>query len=445
MPTLSPAKFWFRFTSFFLDLFLLVFLSYLIMITITTFHLLTVEPFSCHFWILSSIVLASLALISSILQGLTGYDLAKMLLGLKLLDANEDRPIGILRSLFRNVLSILSIALFTLGYLAIAFNIESKSLHDLISSSRVVKLEVNGFQNFIRYIFFFISLLFGLVLSISFIAILSLTPYIIGRSFYNMNKYSSQESAIFNTDLNSSITIPIANNKKIFALTEFKKIDYVEFSLNKLSQYSYISELTLRRLGGTYIDNDLIISPENKILRAVIIPKLILKDNNSQDLILRDQRFIIHKTLNELGNDVLALWDNEYDQQNNKLIIHLYDGDKKILADPELNQEVKDYLLHILRTIRADWDEYLKSTSVEALTEFSEAKLLPVNDISFEFDASTGYIKHLILNKPSDSPVFNNLCEDFFKQLERFRLVPEELKSHEPIILNMNLQYKEKV
>jgi hypothetical protein len=161
--------------------------------------------------------------------------------------------------------------------------------------------------------------------------------------------------------------------------------------------------------------------------------------------VIHNQRFIVNKTHNELGNDVLALWDNKYDQQNGKLILSLYDGDKKILENPELSQEVKDYLIHILRTIRTDWDEYLKSTSVEALTEFSEAAILPINDISFEFDASTGYIKHLILNKPSESVVFNNLCEDFFKKLERFRLVPDELKTSPPVVLNLTLQYKEMV
>jgi uncharacterized RDD family membrane protein YckC len=445
MPTLSPAKFWFRFASFFLDLFLFIFLTGLIVLGIINFDLLSIDLFSCNFWMLSGIVFGILILISSIIQGLTGYDLAKAFLGLKLLDANEDRPIGVIRSLFRNLLSIFSILLFTLGYLAIAFNIESKSLHDLISSARVVKLPVNGFQNFIRMIFFLVSLLAGLALSLSLIAALSLTPYVIGRSLYNLNKYSSQESAVFTTDLNSSITIPVASNKKVFGLTEFKKIDYVEYSLNKLSKYSYITEATLRSLGGSYIDNDLIVDTENKPLRAVIIPRLVLKDSNSQDLIIHDQRFIVNKTHNELGNDVLALWDSKYDQQNGKLILSLYDGDKKILENPELSQEVKDYLIHILRTIRTDWDEYLKSTSVEALTEFSEAPILPVNDISFEFDATSGYIKHLILNKPSESVVFNNLCEDFFKKLERFRLVPDELKASPPVVLNISLQYKEMV
>ncbi len=445
MTALAPAKFWFRFSSFFLDLLLLGLLTDLILAGITNFDLLTVELFSINFWTLASIIFSSLIFLSSIIQGLTGYDLAKACLGLKLLDANEDRPIGVIRSLFRTFLSIISLALLTLGYLAIAFNIEAKSLHDLIASSRVVKLPVNAFQNLIRLFFFFISLVIGLVISISVIAVLALTPYVIGRSFYNINKYSSQESTVFSSDLNGAIMIPVANNKKVFALTELKKIEYVEFSLNKLSKYSYIKEDTLRRLGASFIDYDLIIGPDNKILKAIIVPNLILKDSNSQDLTIHNQRFIINDELNEFGNDVLTLWNNQYDQASGKLTISLYDGDKKILENPELTQESKDYLLYVLRTIRTEWDEYLKSTPVEALNEFSEMKVLPINDISFELDPATGYIKHLILNKPSESQVFNNLCEDFFKKLERFRLVPEELKTHPSITLNISLQYQEKV
>ncbi len=444
MSSLVPAKFWFRFSSFFLDLLLLLLFTDGVMAIITNFDLLTVELFSSHFWILASIIFSSLILLSSIIQGLTGFDLAKAFLGLKLLDANEDRPVGIIRSLFRTILSILSILLLTLGYLAIAFNIESKSLHDLLSSSRVVKLPVNGFRQFLCYVFFFISLLIGLLITISLIAVITVTPYVIGRSFYNINKYSSQESSIFSSDLNSSITIPVAN-KKVFALTELHKIEYVEFTLNKLSQYSYIKEDTLRRLGASFIDYDLIISPENKILRAIIVPNLILKDNSSQDLTIHNQRFIINDELNEFGNDVLNLWNNQYEQSNGKLIISLYDGDKKILENPELSQEAKNYLLYVLRSIRSDWDKYLESTPVEALNELSGMKVLPVNDISFELDPSTGYIKHLILNKPSESLVFNSLCEDFFNKLERFRLVPDELITHPNIILNLNLQYQERI
>ncbi len=445
MNTFIPAKFWYRFSSFFLDLLLLGSLTYLALVIITNFDLLTVELFSGHFWILSGIIFSSLLVLSSIIQGLTGYDLAKAFLGLKLLDANEDQTIGVIRSLFRTVLSIFSVLLLALGYLAIAFNIESKSLHDLISSSRVVKLQVNVFQNIIRQLFFFISLLIGLIISISLITVLALTPYIVGRSFYNMNKYSSQEATVFSSDPNSIVTIPVANNQKVFALVGLKKIDYVEFSLNKLSQYSYIKEDTLHRLGMSFIDYDLIIGPENKLLKAIIVPSLVLKDSNSQDLTIHNQRFIINDELNEFGNDVLALWDNKYDQQNGKLIISLYEGDKQILLNPELTQESKDYLLYVLRTIRTEWDEYLKSTPVEALNEFSEMKVLPVNDMSFELDPSTGYIKHLILNKPSESVVFNNLCEDFFKKLGRFRLMPDELKTKSSVTLNITLQYQEKV
>ncbi len=442
MATFTPAKFWYRFASFFLNLFILIFLTDLTLAAIISFDLLTVELFSINFWILAGIISASFLVLNIIIQGLSGYDIAKGLLGLKLLDANEDRPIGIIRSFLRTILAALSLLILALGYLAIAFNVESKSLHDLLTSSRVVKLPANGFRNVVRLLFFIISLLLGLVLSLSVITALVVTPYIVGRSFYNINKYASQESADLTNYADAVLTIPVSHNK-VFALTELNKIEYIEFNLNKLSSYSFIKESSLERLGVSWMNYDLILCEHNKLVKAIIIPNLILKDINSHDVIVHNQRFIVNDYVNEFGNDILSLWDNKYELASERLSISLFPGDRQVIDNPELTQESKNYLLNVLRTIRADWGEYLKSVPVEALTEFSGLLIPPANDVTFEFDPATGYIKQIILNKPSESKTFNDMCESFFKEVKRFRLVPEELKTHPPIMLNINLQYKE--
>lgn len=442
----SPAKFWTRFASFYLNLFLLIAVSLFVNASLVYIGWRDFEFWTLNFYISWLQVLGVLWILDSIIQGIFTANIAKLLLGLRLYDCNTTGSLGILRSLWRSILSIFSLLFFGLGYFAIAFNLEFKSMHDLLSSSRVVRLKQGMLQNFVTGTIQFFTVVLGLLATIAVLGALAIVPWVIGKSFIAANQYSYVESALFKSKPNAALDLPISNNK-IAALANAQSIDYIEFEIHDQERASYISKASLAKLGMGYQDYYLTMQDLDvkKIKPSVILPSFKLKDSSKNDVEIFNQEFILTENQNLLGADLLETWDYTIDLNQSKLVLKYYPGDLEILTNPKLEQESKYYLLHVLREIRLDWDEHLRFMDAGLLEEFTKSKQVFSNQIKMKFNTETGYIEHISLEQPSESEDFNKFCKEFFDKLDRFRLIPQELVDAKSIDLAISLRYKETI
>ena len=438
------ARFWTRFAAFYLNLFFIIAAALLIELVLIKLQIPKFELWTSGFYIHVSKIVLGVFVFDSILQGILTFNLSKFLLGLRLYDSHRDASIGLIRSLIRSVIAIFSVAFFGLGYLAIGFNLDAKSLHDLLISTKVVRIKQNIVGKIVTGFIQVVSILLGLVTTIVLLASLALAPYLGAKSFYSMNLHSHIESSLLTKNL--EIKLPISNNQ-LTALADAKSIDYIEFELNDYQEDSYISEASLAKLGLSLIDYDLRIEDLDfkKIKPSVVIPALTFKDLNKQDIKVFNQQFIVTQDQDQLGADLLETWDYRIDHDQSFLSLKLYEGDAEILADKELDEASRNYLVYILRKTRLDWDKHLRFMPANELKKFTESKTILENEIKFDLDTKTGYVDHISLEKPSKSEAFNQFCQRFFEELDRFRLVPKGLAAKSKVDLSLVLRYKETI
>lgn len=438
------ARFWTRFAAFYLNLFLILAAAALIEFVLIKLQIPKFELWTREFYIHTAKIVLAVFVFDSIIQGIITFNLSKFLLGLRLYDSHQDASIGLIRSLIRSVIAIFSVAFFGLGYLAIGFNLDAKSLHDLLISTKVVRIKQNIVGKIVTGFIQVLSILFGLVTTLALLASLALLPYLAAKSFYSMNLHSHIESTLLND--NREIKLPISNNQ-LTALADAKSIDYIEFKLDDYQEDSYISVASLAKLGLSLIDYNLRIEDLDfkKIKPSVVIPVLIFKDVNKQDLKVFDQQFIVTKDKDQLGADLLETWDYRIDHDQSLLSLKLYEGDASILADKELDEASRNYLVYVLRKTRLAWDKYLRFMPARDLKEFTETKDILENAIKFDLDTKTGYVDHISLEKPSKSEEFNKFCQRFFEDLDRFRLIPKGLEEKSKLNLSLVLRYKETI
>lgn len=438
------ARFWTRFAAFYLNLFLILVAAALIEFVLIKLQIPKFELWTREFYIHSAKIVLAVFVFDSIIQGIITFNLSKFLLGLRLYDSHRDASIGLIRSLIRSVIAIFSVAFFGLGYLAIGFNLDAKSLHDLLISTKVVRIKQNIIGKIVTGFIQILSILFGLILTLALLASLALLPYLAAKSFYSMNLHSHVESTLLRKNL--EVKLPISNNQ-LTALADAKSIDYIEFELNDYQVDSCISEASLAKLGLSLIDYNLRIEDLDfeKIKPSVVIPALTFKDLNKQDIKVFNQQFIVTKDQDQLGTDLLETWDYRIDHDQSLLSLKLYEGDADILANQELDDDSRNYLVYILRKTRLDWDKHLRFMPANELKKFTESKVVLENVIKFDLDTKTGYVDHISLEKPSKSEAFNKFCQRFFEELDRFRLVPKGLVEKSKVNLSLILRYKETI
>jgi hypothetical protein len=384
--------------------------------------------------------------LETIIEGLSGAGLAKQILGMRLVSASGQKPIGIFRALLRTIFAVFSFLIFGMGFLAIAFNREHKSLHDLLSGSVVVNIPKQGFLKITSIFWTCVALVPGLILTIAFLATLSTFPLGATKSLINLSKTSSFQLDNFNSDPELTISLPY-QQKRLSALTELNTVEYVEFHIDPLSDYNYIQPEVLKLLGVKITDYDYLLTDwqddltQAKLKTAIVIPKLTFKDNEDKDLVIINQKFIINPSKTSLGTEFLDMFD--YQVNNQTMLINLYEEDQELLKDPVLDLESKKYLLYVLRQIRSGWRLHQASFSAQELEEFAklEDKLSAV--IELDFDPQDGYIKSAVIVEPTKNEVFNNSCKNFIKDLPRFSSIPASLKQKGSHKLKMNLTYRE--
>lgn len=383
-------------------------------------------------------------------------------MGIRIIDNKEDKALNIWRALIRSLSSYLSIFLLGIGFIAIAFNKDKIALHDYLAGSRVIEIKrpkiIQGFTAF----FAFLSIIIGLIVSVFFLMAMIFT---LNYSFTSLKESRVIEAFNTNSFIEGSPSKIISlNNGKIAALTEFKKFaEHIEYTIDSNDEKSIIAEAKLRQLGATNLDfnygiNLISKAPiQFKLEKSIVIPKLIIKVNNGNELEIINHKFIVGDE-NIIADDLLSLFN--YRNTNNEIEISIFADELRIIQDPALDQKSKDFLLSLTKKIRNEWRDALifaPVTITEDLNTIPEAAAITngntaiktnkalENKAQISINTKTGDTEKVTLINPSKSESFNKFTEDFLSKRDRLRFIPEELKTQEYINLELTLTYSEKV
>jgi uncharacterized RDD family membrane protein YckC len=169
----KKASFIKRLAAFYLALLFIVFLSYFISYVISELGVFRIELYSRSFWTLFLVVIIFGFITDEFFKCIFTFNLAKLVLGLRIVDEREYISIGFARSILRTIFAFISFLVGGLGFIAILFNREKLSMHDMLVHSSVIDLSDNLLTRIISAMTaFFIAIpgillsLFGLVLKI---------------------------------------------------------------------------------------------------------------------------------------------------------------------------------------------------------------------------------------------------------------------------------------
>jgi uncharacterized RDD family membrane protein YckC len=443
---LKYSNIWHRLADFYLSSFLHLFFTLIGVLILIQMNFMELNFFAPQFWTNVFIIFGLYHLIETSIEGLTGFGLAKQILGMRLLDITSSKPIGVFRALLRTIFAIISFLIFGLGFIAIAFNREHKSLHDLLSGSKVVTLPKQGLARFLSIFLTVVTVIPGLIVTIALLGTLSTLPLGATKSLINLSKPSGFQLEAFNIDPELKVNLPY-QQKRLTALTELNGLEYIEYNVDPLSRYNYIQPEVLKLLGAKITDYDYFLTDwQDDITRAklktvILIPKLTFKDKNNVDLTIYNQKFLIHPSKTSLGTDFLDIFD--YQINNSAVMLGLFAEDQEVLKDSELDLESKNYLLYVLRSIRAQWRDYQSKFSAPELEEFATVEDKVTTVLELDFDTKAGYIKSAVLTEPSKNEVFNKSCSGFIRGLPKFTNIPTSLQLKESYKLKLSLTYQE--
>lgn len=430
------AGFPIRLAAFYLNLSILLLFTYLIVKAILGGSLDSINI------ALFLIIFIPLSFFSDIvLQCITGANIGKLLLGLKITDDSNSEEMSIFRNVFRSFFYLFALATLGIGLLAIPFNTKKKGLHDLLTNTIVVYNPKSKIPHAFHKLLAFITIPFAFIATI----LIPLSIALVGYNSLNMliNHPKSPEiiSKLLEQKPRSTIILP-SKDGKIMAQINLNKSTTLEFEINPKSKKSYISSKYLKQIGAGIQDAPFYITLQGKGLalqRSVLVNELILKNTKSEDLALDHTNFLVSANKNLLGTDILNLFD--YQLKDSKLSLKLYPEEISIIESKDSSLQIKQYLRSTIQKIREAWDERILLMPEEVFNEFSSSKKPISNEIEIEIETKLGYVLSGKLLKPSKSEGFNDFCSRFIHSLPRFKNIPSELKREETFTITYKLEY----
>jgi uncharacterized RDD family membrane protein YckC len=439
------ASFLKRFAAFYLALFFISFATAFIVLLMHELRIWDLEFNTYRFWLVTILVFFILTFTDTFFQNILGANLAKRLLGLKIVDRDSENKLGLFRSLLRAIVGVFSFLFFGLGFIAIAFNKEALSLHDLISGSKVLEKQrppiLNTFTNLIAGTSFLVGTIFLFV----FVASLAVAPLSLAKSFYAMAQYPKYDLSYFSKNKVFSAKI---NNDKVFVFFYSRHAEFIDFELDPSQARSSIAKQDLTKLGLNLTDLYFVLNnlgsglSELRVESAYLAKDILLKDLNSKDLLLHDFSFVVDEK-SIIGSDLLSIFDFSIDKRKNIFSLKPYRGDSLVLANPSYDELAQQYLIYMQRKIRSDWRSLLRQSDPQLLAQLSGLDKGLKNTVQINIDTQTGYVIKAVLLEPSKNEDFDKLCEQFLSSLERMRMMPDSLMEIKSISLEMDLVYQE--
>lgn len=440
-----PAGFWIRAAAFYLNVILFIVLLALVVIPFAGLNIIEyiknpqmVELTHPSYYLYAALGMFFLSEV--LLVGLTGFNVGKFILGIRVLDQRSFQPIGIRRAFLRLVIKVVAALPAGLGILALAFDKNKKGLHDISCGCCVIKDPKPAFHSIIRFPI-------ALAMVLLFLATLIVTPIAIassGMMVFNYFNHSTQialvESELLDKNPKATISIPITEDK-LEACLSINGEDYHHSSfIIDDREDNYISEELLKELNVEITDRNFAIDKnkdEWSVNQTVYSPDFTILDQNDKETIVRNLSFIINKEENTIGKDFLNLFTHKVDAINSKLALSLPKEEQGILSKKDLSKNEKDYLSHVIRNIRTNWQE--AALPLEIKEELGKSKQKLINKVSITYEANRGYITAIKFLKPSTNQQFNEFCQEFIKSLPRVKSIPKELKEKKNFTLDYEL------
>lgn len=374
----------------------------------------------------------------------TKSDLGKWIMGLEIQDLHGDLNLTKYQILLRTFLSYVSFLIFGLGSIAMIFNSERLTLHDLCANTLVVENPNYNRKMFLVKGFHFISLLTGSLIGLAIFTISICAPVpLLSNYLYETNITGYDSTAFYSPALGDKpemikeeFNIPLSNNQA-FALINLKdNAEYMDFSLDPKSEKNYINQQSLEKLGIAQTKISRYFQRGEQLWAFTVLPyvnlqSLTFKDINSQEINIKNQIFHIHTGENKLGREFLDLFNYSIDKENSQLILKAHAFDLSLFAE-KLKPKSKIILSQIYRKINKDWSKQLKLLNQEKV---SEQKLI----YDIVFDSVSGQIIEItLLERPLDQAL-TSYAEKFLKNYVINTKLNKELKRINKIKLKLEL------
>ena len=392
--------------------------------------------------ILSAIIL--ILLVNLFISLNTKGDLGKWIMGLEIQDLHGDLSLTKYQILLRTFLSYISFLIFGLGSIAMIFNAERLTLHDLCANTLVVENPNYNRKMFLVKAFHFLSLLTGSLVSLAIFTISICAPVPLLSNYLYETNITGYDSAAFYSPaiedkpelIKEEFNIPLSNNQ-VYALVHLKdSAEYMDFTLDPQSEKNYINQQTLEKLGIAQTKISRYFQQGEQPWVLTVLPyinlhALTFKDINSQEINIKNQIFHIHSGENKLGREFLDLFNYSIDTENSQLILKAHAFDSSLFPE-KLKPKSKIILSQIYRKINKDWSKQIKLLNQQ---NPSEQKL--IYDIIF--DSVTGQIIEItLLERPVDQAL-TSYAEKFLKNYVISTKLNKELKRINKIKLKLEL------
>ena len=388
--------------------------------------------------LLFSLIILFYLLLNIGLQGTKGANMGKLILGLKVVDEKNMESIGLLKSTARAILSIFSFLFLGLGILVIPFNKKKKSMHDFFVGSYVIHDPHSVVHMFIRR-------LVGFVMILVFLATLLLTPalitgggYLLYQKFNYFKKFPIIGSEAFKANPEASLNFPVKAGEITLSFPRDEEESKIKFKINKKTAYNRLSEASMKELGIGIKDLDFSLDFKEgkpRLIRKYRIPKFVIIDTNGKKLIAKNFIFKISKDRNLLGTSFLNYFPHSISETSLKLSL---DKSDRELFKENISDEARSFKSLALKRIDSEWQAAKDFIPVEVLNEISKSTEPVSNEVEIKIESDRGYVTSIKFLKPSKVESFNEYCQKFLNEIDRFSNLPKEIKADE----SFQLSYK---
>lgn len=449
--TFKKASFLKRLAAFYLATVLIIFLSYLFSYLITEMGFTGFKLYSKPFWTLFTSLIFLGFLTDEFFKAILTFNLAYFILGLRLVDERDFESIGFTRALMRTIFAFVTFLFGGLGFIAILFNREKLSMHDMLVHSNVVDLSDNLFTRIISALSSFFIALPGVLVTLSFLFILVSSPLFLWSSVKDYENQKTIELAEWYDKPRSQYSISLhedAEHHKItFLITDtgsyhdnFKVLPNYQESTVDIKTFDIKSNLKKVKFDlKKFLDT-------RDFLKSFYLKfdKIVFKTTANYDLSIRNPKFFLAYE-NVIGNDLLSTFDYNLVEQEDKLNLTISNNLSSILKNRELSFLLKSEYIKSVYYIDSQWTKFLYDLDInEKAKLISESNKLS-NNVKIIVDLESGYIKQFDIIHPGENTLFNRITNRFlddlqFRILEPKDLSPEDIENN---ILDITLVYKE--
>jgi uncharacterized RDD family membrane protein YckC len=430
---IKKASFFKRLAAFFLTCFFVFALSFLFAYLLVDLQILKFEFFSTQFVLLFLAFVFLGFLSDSLFQCLLTFNLAKLILGLRVVDDSSLKSIGLIRALVRTFFSVFSFLFLGLGFFAILFNREKLSLHDTLSKSYVIDINNNLLTKIISAFLAFVICVPGIVSSLTVVVLLLASPVLFWDSMkdyghkqvFELSQWIDNRNKTYNINLNkkNNELYPVVLIYDTAEFTDKFTLDLNEsISLIDIDSFKDIKDLSLLRFDlRKYLQ-------EKNIFKAFYIkyPKIIFKTQSNRDLTINHPKFYIANR-NLIAKNLFNTFDLMFIEEQSKLQVALKENYKMILKNESISFQEKSSLLEAVYIIEDLWLKFLEELEIDEKSQLNDTKYPLANNIKIILDTQTGYVKDIQFLHPSNSTLFNRVSNRFVKDLQFKIMDPSDL------------------